>query len=147
VARFRACRVKRRSGVMMGGGGRGLVAWWQQGGCPFANARPGGGGWAKNPKSSVCGSVSGTPCEMAVWDDVGIRWVRVSGMEVVGGLRVRQRETRGIGVAHLVTWHPCCCHSSSHLFSPPSLPTPTPPWNHLPAGVSFICGQFGAGRG
>ena len=42
-------------------------------------------GWAKNPKPRVCGSVSGAPCEMAMWDDAGRWWVRVNDMEVVGG--------------------------------------------------------------
>jgi len=123
------------------------MTWRRKGGCAFANARPGGRIWAKNPKPSIRGSVSGAPCETAVWGDAGMLRVRVNDMEAVEGLRVRQRKAGGLGVAHLVTWHPCCCHSFSHLFPHPSLPTPTPPWNHLPARVSFVRGQFGAGCG
>ena len=50
--------------------------------------------------------------------------MQVSDMGAVGGLRVCQCEVGGLGIAHLVTWHPCCCHSFSHLFFPPSHPTP-----------------------
>jgi hypothetical protein len=41
VARFRACRVKRRCGAIMGDGGCGWMAWRLWGGCAFANAKPG----------------------------------------------------------------------------------------------------------
>jgi len=51
VARFQACRVKRPCGVMLVGGGCRLVRWWQQGGCAFTNARPGGVDCAKNPET------------------------------------------------------------------------------------------------
>jgi hypothetical protein len=53
-----------------------------------------GGIWIKNPKLSICGSVSGVLCKTAVWGNTGRWWVRVNGGEVVGGLRVRQREGR-----------------------------------------------------
>ena len=43
VARFWACRAKQRCGAMMGDGGCGWMAWRCQGGCAFANAKPGGG--------------------------------------------------------------------------------------------------------
>jgi hypothetical protein len=52
------------------------------------------GGEGVNPKPSVHGSVLGMPCELAVTGDAG-RWVQVNGMEVVGGLRVRQCEAEG----------------------------------------------------
>jgi hypothetical protein len=54
-------------------------------------------GWAKNPKPRVCDSVSGAPCETAVWDDAGRWWVQVNDMEAVGGHCVcaSQREARG----------------------------------------------------
>jgi hypothetical protein len=68
---------------------------WQQGARAFANARPGGWGLGKNPKPSVCRSVSGAPCETTVWGDAGRWWVWVNDMEAEGGLRVRQREARG----------------------------------------------------
>jgi hypothetical protein len=43
VARFRACRVKQWCGAMMGDSGCGWMAWRRQGGCAFANAKPGVG--------------------------------------------------------------------------------------------------------
>jgi hypothetical protein len=61
VAWFRGCRVKRRHGVMVQGGGWELVTYRRRGCCAFTNVRPGGGVWAKNLKPSVCGSVSGVP--------------------------------------------------------------------------------------
>ena len=51
VARLQARRVKRRRVAMLGGGGCRLVARWQQGGCAFTIARPGGVGCAKNPET------------------------------------------------------------------------------------------------
>jgi hypothetical protein len=146
VARFWAHRVKQQCGVTLGGGGCALMTWRRWWGCVFANVRPGGRIWARNPKPSAHSSVSGTLCKTAVWGDAGMWWARDNSMEAVGGLHIRQREAGGLGGAHLVTWHPCCCHSC-HLFSSPSLPTPTPSWNHLPTGVSFICSWFGGGCG
>jgi len=96
VARFRGRHVKRRCGVMLGGGGCGSMTWRLWGGC--ANVRPGGEIWAKNPKPSVRCSVSGAPCETAVWGDAGRWWVRINDMEAAGGLRMRQREARGRGL-------------------------------------------------
>jgi hypothetical protein len=146
VAQFWACLVKWWCGVTLGGGGCALMTRRRRWGCAFANVRAGGGIWARNLKPSACSSVSGVPCKTAVWGDAGMWWAWGNSMEAVGGLCVHQREAGVLGGAHLVTWHPCCCHSC-HLFSPPSLPTPTPFWNHLPTGVSFVCGLFGAGCG
>jgi hypothetical protein len=81
--------VKQRCGVVLGGSGCTLTAWMRQGSSTFANAKPGGGIWAKNPKPSVRGSVLGTPWETAVGGGAKRWWVRVDGMEVAGGLRVR----------------------------------------------------------
>jgi hypothetical protein len=67
------------------------------GGCTFANARAVGRVCAKNPKSNIHSSVSAVWHKMEGWDDDGRLWVRVDGMEVSGGLRVRQCET-GVGV-------------------------------------------------
>jgi hypothetical protein len=65
VARFWVCRVKQRCRAMTGGAGWGLISWRQRVGYAFANARPGGGVWAKNPKLSDRGSVSGPPGKTA----------------------------------------------------------------------------------
>jgi hypothetical protein len=98
VARFQGCRVKRRRGVMVGGGGCGLISWRQRGCSAFANARPGGGFGAKNPKPSVCGSVSGVPCETAAWGDGG-RWqVQVGDIEAAWVLCICQCEAGGRGL-------------------------------------------------
>ena len=70
VARFRACRVKRRWGVVVGGGGCGPKARKWRGGCVSANAR--GRDLGQNPKLSCRGSVTGVPCERAVGS--GMRW-------------------------------------------------------------------------
>ena len=64
VARFRVCRVKWSCRVVTGGSGCGLVSRRWRVGHAFANARPGGGFWAKNPKPSFRGSVSGVSREM-----------------------------------------------------------------------------------
>ena len=81
----------------------------------FANTRPGGGVWAENPKLSVCGSVSGVPCEMATQGDGGRWWVQVGNMEAAGVLRVHQREARGRGLsqksenrAFVARFRACC---------------------------------------
>src|ERR1700690_2686069 len=66
VARFRARRVKRRGRGVPGGDGCGWVSRRQRVGYLLANARPGGGVWAKNPKPSNLGSVSGAPRETAM---------------------------------------------------------------------------------
>jgi hypothetical protein len=65
------------------------------GGCTFDNVRPEGGFWAKTPKPSVGGLVMGMPCKMAVGSGAGRRLARENGMEMVGGLRIRQCEARG----------------------------------------------------
>jgi hypothetical protein len=146
VAQFWACHVKQQCGVISGGDGCELMTLRQQGGCVLANARLGDGIWAKNPKLSICDSVSGAPCERVVQGDAG-RWcIWVNDMDAVGGLHIHKHEARGRVLAWS-TWYPYCHHSFSHLFSLPSLPTPTPPWNHLPPSVSFVHGWFGAGCG
>jgi hypothetical protein len=92
MARFRVYHVKRWCGVALGGSGCMLMAWRWQGGCAFADVKPGGGMWAKNPKPSMCGLVSGTLCKRGVgWclDVVGARLLHG------GGLRVCQREAKG----------------------------------------------------
>ena len=55
------------------------------------------GGWvcAQNPKPSRSGSVSGVPCETAVWGDIGKWGVRVNDIEAAGGLHVCQCEAGG----------------------------------------------------
>ena len=63
----------------------------------FANARAVGRVCAKTPKPSIHSSVLAMRHKMEAWDDDGRLWVRVDGMEVLGGLRVRQREA-GVGV-------------------------------------------------
>jgi hypothetical protein len=68
------------------------MPWRQQGARAFANARLGSGVWAKNPKPSVRGSISGVPCETAVWGDVVRWWVQVDAVVAAEGPRVRQRE-------------------------------------------------------
>ena len=68
------------------------MRWWGQGCCMFANMRPGGRIWAKYLKLSICGSVSGVLCEMAVWGDARRWWVRVNNMDVVGGQHVCPHE-------------------------------------------------------
>ena len=62
------------------------------GGCTFANTRAVSRVCAKNPKSSTHSLVSAVRHKMEGWDDEGRLWVWVDGMEVLGGLRVRQRE-------------------------------------------------------
>jgi len=57
-------------------------------GHPFGNAlhvcqHESGG--AKNPKPSVCNSVSGVLCETAVWCNNRRWWARVDDMEALGG--------------------------------------------------------------
>ena len=49
---------------------------------------------SKNPKTERGDSVSGVPCETAVWGNNGRWWVPVDGMEVLGGLRICQHEAR-----------------------------------------------------
>ena len=72
------------------------VKWLRQRGCcAFANARQRRWGLGQNLKPSFCGSISDALCEMAVWSDGGRWWVRVDGMEVPGGLRIRQCKARG----------------------------------------------------
>jgi hypothetical protein len=89
---FWVCHVKWRCGGMLGGGGCRLMLWRQQGARAFANMRLGSGVWAKNLKPSICGSISGVPCETAVWGDVVRWWVQVAAMVTAGGPRVRQHE-------------------------------------------------------
>jgi hypothetical protein len=50
---------------------------------------------SKNPKTERGDSVSGVPCETMVWGDDRRLLVQVDGMEVLGGLRVRQCEAGG----------------------------------------------------
>lgn len=59
-----------------------LIAWRQQGGCAFADAKPGGGMWVKNPKPSMCGLVSGMLCGPEVWGGAWMWWVHIDCMEV-----------------------------------------------------------------
>jgi hypothetical protein len=73
VAQLRACHAKWRWEAVLGGGGCDRMAQRWRGGCAFANARSGGGLWAKNTKPSTCRSVTGVPCEMAVGSGAG-RW-------------------------------------------------------------------------
>jgi hypothetical protein len=40
--------------------------------------------WAKNPKSSMRGSVLGTSCETVLWDGARRWWVRIDGTEAAG---------------------------------------------------------------
>ena len=62
----------------------------------FTNVRQCGGVWVKNPKPSVCGSVSGVLCETAAWGDGG-RWrVQVGDMEVAWVLHIHQCEAGGV---------------------------------------------------
>ena len=57
--------------MVTGGSGCGLVSQRRRVGHAFANARPGSGVWAKNPKPSDRGSVSGLPGKTAVWGGGG----------------------------------------------------------------------------
>ena len=75
------------------------VKWLRQwGGCAFTNMRQRRWGLGQNLKLSICGLISDMPCEMAVWSNGRRWWVRVDGMEVPGGLRIRQREAGGAGL-------------------------------------------------
>jgi hypothetical protein len=85
-------RQKWHLGTMGGGCGEvGIRKWWWWGAW-FANPKAEEGVGAKNPKPSVCGSVSGVLCKTAVWGNAGTCWVQVNGMEVVRGVHICQCE-------------------------------------------------------
>jgi len=74
ATRLPVCRAKWRCAVVLGGGGCNRMAQRRRGGCAFTNVRSGGVVWAKNPKPSTWRSISGMPCNMAVWGIEGWWW-------------------------------------------------------------------------
>jgi hypothetical protein len=97
--------VKRQCGVMLGGDGYGLMTsrwWWGV----FAIARPGSGIWAKNSKTSICGTVLGMPCEIVVQSNAGRWWVQVNNIEGVGG-RIWAKKNPKLSICGSILGVPC----------------------------------------